>query len=92
MIFFLTYDQGNEEVIKGSILPRDVMNYKQGVRFCVTFNNYNQPIRKGGYIFVRFVGYIARLERCCPIGTISWHKLNKTYKADIIEMVRVRFF
>ncbi|KAJ8441793.1 hypothetical protein Cgig2_021483 [Carnegiea gigantea] len=79
-------DQGNKEVIKGSILPRDVMNYKQGVRFCVAFNNCNQPIRKGGYIFVRFLGYIARLERFCPIGTISWHKLDKTYKADIIEM------
>ena len=71
MAFFLTDDQGNEEVIKGSILPRDVMNYKQGVRFCVAFNNYNQPIRKGGYIFVRFLGYIARLERFCPIGMIS---------------------
>ncbi|KAJ8442430.1 hypothetical protein Cgig2_018707 [Carnegiea gigantea] len=62
------------------------MNYKQGVRFCVAFNSYNQPIKKGGCIFVRFLGYIARLERFCPIGTISWHKLNKTYKADIIEM------
>ncbi|KAJ8425463.1 hypothetical protein Cgig2_018861 [Carnegiea gigantea] len=84
-------DQGNEEVINGSILPRDVMNYKQGVRFCVAFNNYNQPIRKGGYIFVRFLGYIARLERFCPIGTISWHKLNKTYKADIVQLVRSKF-
>ncbi|KAJ8422273.1 hypothetical protein Cgig2_014419 [Carnegiea gigantea] len=61
------------------------------VRFCVAFDNSNQPIRKGGYIFVRFLGYIARLERFCPIGTISWHKLNKTYKADIIEMVRSKF-
>ncbi|KAJ8435335.1 hypothetical protein Cgig2_024322 [Carnegiea gigantea] len=26
-------DQGNEEVINGSILPRDVMNYKQGSKF-----------------------------------------------------------
>ena len=68
------------------------MNYKQGVRFCVAFNNYNQPIRKGGYIFVRFLGYITRLERFCPIGTISWHKLNKTYKADIVQLVRVSFF
>ncbi|KAJ8439473.1 hypothetical protein Cgig2_008504 [Carnegiea gigantea] len=84
-------DQGNEEVINGSILPRDVMNYKQGVRFCVAFNNYNQPIRKGGYNFVRFLGYIARLERFCPIGTINWHKLNKTYKADIVQLVRSKF-
>ena len=76
-------------MINGSIQPRDVMNYKKGVRFCVAFNNYNQPIQKGGYIFVRFLGYIARQERFCPIGTTSWHKLNKTYQADIIEMVRV---
>ncbi|KAJ8424751.1 hypothetical protein Cgig2_003010 [Carnegiea gigantea] len=59
MVFLLTDDQGNKEVINGLILPRDVMNYKQGVRFCMAFNNYNQPIRKGGYIFVRFLGYIA---------------------------------
>ena len=64
-------DQGKEEVISGSILHRDVMNYKKGVRFCVAFNNYNQPIRKGGYIFVRFLGYIARQERSSPIGTAS---------------------
>ncbi|KAJ8446006.1 hypothetical protein Cgig2_012350 [Carnegiea gigantea] len=50
------------------------MNYKQGVRFCVAFNNYNQPIRKGGYIFMRF---------CVA--------LDKTYKADIIEMIRSKF-
>jgi len=79
-------------VIKGSIFPRDVTTYKQGVRFCVAFNNYNQPIRKGGYIFVRFLGYIVRLERFFPIGTISWHKLNKTYKANVIEMVRISIF
>ncbi|KAJ8441165.1 hypothetical protein Cgig2_024894 [Carnegiea gigantea] len=89
---FSNNDQGNEEVINRSILHRDVMNYKQAVRFCVAFNNYNQPIRKGGYIFVRFLGYIARLERFCPIGTSSWHKLNKTYKAGIVEMVRVRLW
>ncbi|KAJ8426422.1 hypothetical protein Cgig2_023538 [Carnegiea gigantea] len=83
--------QRNEDMINRSILPRDVMNYKEGVRFCVAFNNYNQPIRKGGYIFMRFLGYIARLERFCPIGMISWHKLNQMYKADIIEMIRSRF-
>jgi len=53
-------DQGKEEVISGSILPRDVMNYRKGMRFCVASNNYNQPITKGGYIFVTFLGYIAR--------------------------------
>ncbi|KAJ8429638.1 hypothetical protein Cgig2_024997 [Carnegiea gigantea] len=67
------------------------MNYKQGVRFCVAFTNYNQPIRKGRYIFLRFIGYIARLERFCPIGMIIQHKLNKMYKAHIIEVVQSKF-
>ncbi|KAJ8427050.1 hypothetical protein Cgig2_020908 [Carnegiea gigantea] len=69
-------DKGNEGMINGSILPRDVMNYKKGVRFYVAFNNYNNPLER---------------ERFCPIRTISWHKLNKTYKADIIEMVQSKF-
>ncbi|KAJ8427216.1 hypothetical protein Cgig2_009109 [Carnegiea gigantea] len=55
------------------------------------FNNYNQPIRKGGYMFMRSLGYIVRIGRFCSIGTISWHKLNRTYKADIIEMVQSKF-
>ncbi|KAJ8427218.1 hypothetical protein Cgig2_009111 [Carnegiea gigantea] len=44
---------------------------------------------KGGYMFMRFLGYVARIERFCSIKTISWHKSNKMYKADIIEVVRV---
>jgi len=48
-------DQGKEEVISGSILPRDVMNYRKGVRFCVAFNNYNQPIRKGDIFLSDFL-------------------------------------
>ncbi|KAJ8444135.1 hypothetical protein Cgig2_029910 [Carnegiea gigantea] len=40
---------------------------------------------------VRFLGYIAKLERFCPIGGISWHELNKTYKANIIEMSKFKY-
>ena len=85
-------DEENEEMVSGSILPRDLLNHKKGMRFCVAFNNYNQPIRKGGYFFVRFLGYIARQERFYPIGTTSKHKFNKTYQADIIEMGSVSIY
>jgi len=68
---FVTYDAGNEEVISGLILPRNVMNYKKDVRFYVAFNNYNPPIIKGGYIFVRFLGYIKRQERFCLSGQLA---------------------
>ena len=64
----------------------------KGLDFVWHFNNYDQPIRKGGYMFMRFLGYIARIERFCSIGTISLRKLNKMYKADIIEVVWVSNF
>ncbi|KAJ8420349.1 hypothetical protein Cgig2_012084 [Carnegiea gigantea] len=43
----------------------------QRLRFCVAFNNYNYPIIKGGYIFVCFLGHIAKQDTFCLMRTTS---------------------
>lgn len=75
----------------GKILPRHVWSLQPGVRFVVPFNALDQPIRKGGNVLVRFLGDVAKNGELCPIGEENWFKVDKSFKADIITLVREKF-
>ncbi|KAL2930858.1 Protein zntB [Bienertia sinuspersici] len=79
---------GKRHLVKGLIQPKDVLNDK-GLRYYVQFNDFNQPLRKGGSILVSFLGEVAKRETFCPFGVSSWHKLMKKMKADIVILVRL---
>ncbi|KAL2923784.1 hypothetical protein RDABS01_015275, partial [Bienertia sinuspersici] len=81
---------GKRHLVKGPVQPRDVWN-DRGLRYHVQFNDFNQPLRKGGSILVSFLGDVAKREAFCPIGVSSWHKLKKKMKADIVILVRKHF-
>ncbi|KAL2931462.1 Ecotropic viral integration site 5 protein-like protein [Bienertia sinuspersici] len=68
-------------LVKGPVQPRDVWN-DRGLRYYVQFNEFNQPLRKGGCILVSFLGDVVKRETFCPVGVSSWHKLKKKMKAD----------
>ncbi|KAL2922858.1 Zygote defective protein 12, partial [Bienertia sinuspersici] len=78
---------GKHHLVKGPVQPRDVWN-DRGLRYFVQFNEFNQPLRKGGCILVSFLGDVAKRETFCPVGVSSWHKLKKKMKADIVILVR----
>ncbi|KAL2901018.1 Cell division protein FtsB, partial [Bienertia sinuspersici] len=78
---------GKRHLVKGPVQPRDVWN-DRGLRYFVQFNEFNQPLRKGGCILVSFLGDVAKRETFCPVGVSSWHKLKKKMKADIVILVR----
>ncbi|KAL2938075.1 4-hydroxybenzoate octaprenyltransferase, partial [Bienertia sinuspersici] len=59
-----------------------------GLRYYVQFNEFNQPLRKGGCILVSFLGDVAKRETFFLVGVSSWHKLKKKMKADIMILVR----
>ncbi|KAL2933228.1 FACT complex subunit SPT16, partial [Bienertia sinuspersici] len=63
-------------------------NVIMGLRYYVQFNDFNQPLRKGGSILVSFLGDVAKRETFCPVGVSNWHKLKKKMKADIVILVR----
>lgn len=75
----------------GKIFPRHVWSLRPGVRFVVPFNALDQPIRKGGYVLVRFLGDVAKNGELCPIGVENWHKVEKSCKANIVALVREKF-
>ncbi|KAL2932477.1 Thymidylate kinase [Bienertia sinuspersici] len=58
---------GKRHLVKGPVQPRDVWN-DRGLRYHVQFNDFNQPLRKGGSILVSFLGDVAKREAFCPIG------------------------
>lgn len=75
----------------GRILPRHVWSLQPGVRFVVPFNTLDQPVKKGGHVLVKFLGDVARTGELCPIGEVNWHKVDKSYKVNIIALVREKF-
>ncbi|XP_021753214.1 uncharacterized protein LOC110718640 isoform X2 [Chenopodium quinoa] len=75
----------------GRILPRHVWSLQPGVRFVVPINALDQPVRKGGHVLVKFLGDVARNGELCPIGEVNWHKVDKSCKANIINLIREKF-
>ncbi|KAL2934184.1 hypothetical protein RDABS01_017303, partial [Bienertia sinuspersici] len=47
---------------------------------------------KGGAVLVKFVADIAKKAELCPIGVVNWRNVNKQVQADIVELIRVRYF
>ncbi|KAH9623039.1 hypothetical protein KSS87_011916 [Heliosperma pusillum] len=72
------------------VQPHDVWCAK-GVRYCVTFNEFRQPLKKGGHILVSFIGDMARKERFCPIRETNWHHVPEKFKVDIVKCIREHF-
>ncbi|KAL2943577.1 Dual specificity tyrosine-phosphorylation-regulated kinase 3 [Bienertia sinuspersici] len=66
---FINVD-GKRHLVKGPVQPRDVWN-DRGLRYYVQFNEFNQPLRKGGCILVSFLGDVAKRETFCPVGVSS---------------------
>lgn len=68
---------GNSKVRGGTILPSNVWSLPPGDIIVVPFNNFYQPLRKGGHILVWFLGDIAKHGDLCPIGELNWHRVDK---------------
>ncbi|KAL2926061.1 Histone-lysine N-methyltransferase EZ1, partial [Bienertia sinuspersici] len=81
---------GKVELVSGPIQPIDVLS-SNGRRYFVEFNELHQPLRKGGHILVKFLGYIAKMGNYCPLGALTWHKVEKKLKCDIIKKMREHF-
>ncbi|KAL2920770.1 hypothetical protein RDABS01_012261 [Bienertia sinuspersici] len=81
---------GKVELVSGPIQPIDVLS-SNGRRYFVEFNELHQPLRKGGHMLVKFLGYIAKMGNYCPLGALTWHKVEKNLKCDIIMKMREHF-
>uniref|UniRef100_A0A803N646 Uncharacterized protein n=1 Tax=Chenopodium quinoa TaxID=63459 RepID=A0A803N646_CHEQI len=79
---------GTRHLVKGSVQPRDVWNNAPGFRYFVQFNEFNQPLHKGGSILVSFLGDIAKREEFCPVGILIWHKLSSNMRGNIVNLVQ----
>lgn len=75
----------------GKILSRHVWSLQPGVRFVVPLNALDQPVGKGGSILLRFLKDVAKNGELSPIGEVSWPKVDKGHKADIIALIREKF-
>ncbi|XP_057248214.1 uncharacterized protein LOC130589412 [Beta vulgaris subsp. vulgaris] len=89
-IYSLADSKGELQLMSGSIQPIDVW-HSRGVRYHVQFNEFNQPIRKGGHILVRFLGSVAKDGTYCPIGEKNWHHVDVKLKTKIVMKMREHF-
>ena len=87
----LTDSKNNKKILRGTISPLDIDSFEDGVKLVVTFSDLNQPLRRGGDALVSYLGYLAKIERSCPIGVLNWRKMDKIYKDAIVQKVRVSF-
>ncbi|KAL2905722.1 mRNA-capping enzyme, partial [Bienertia sinuspersici] len=78
------------ELVSGPIQPIDVLS-SNGRRYFVKFNELHQPLRKGGHIMVKFLGYIAKVGNYCPLGALTWRSVKEKLKFDIIKKTREHF-
>lgn len=90
MFFALLGVDGNYQLVSGPLQSIDIWN-SVGVKYFVQFNEFHQPIRKGGDLLVKFLGFIAKMEIYCPVGEKTWHWVDKGLKGDIIKKIRVRY-
>ncbi|KAJ8435788.1 hypothetical protein Cgig2_030654 [Carnegiea gigantea] len=65
---------GKTKVRGGTIFPSHVWSLPFGERFIVPFNDFYQPLRKGGHILTCFLRDITKNGDLCPIGEDNWHK------------------
>ncbi|KAL2929583.1 Phosphoinositide phosphatase SAC8, partial [Bienertia sinuspersici] len=84
------YANGKVELVSGPIQPIDVLS-SSGRRYFVEFNELHQPIRKGGHILVKFLGYIAKMGNYCPLGALTWRKVEDKLKFDILKKMKEHF-
>ncbi|XP_021740694.1 uncharacterized protein LOC110706958 isoform X1 [Chenopodium quinoa] len=83
-------DKGNTTLVSGVIHPVDVLNAK-GFKYVVEFNDLCQPIRKGGHVLIKFIGYLAKMESHCPLGPTDWKKIDGTIKGNVVTNMRDHF-
>ncbi|KAL2906369.1 Phosphoinositide phosphatase SAC8 [Bienertia sinuspersici] len=89
-LFYVVVDaNGKVELVSAPIQPIDVLS-SNGRRYFVEFNELHQPIRKGGHILVKFLGFIAKMGNYCPLGELTWRKVKDKLKFDILKKMRVR--
>ncbi|KAL2937916.1 Cortactin-binding protein 2, partial [Bienertia sinuspersici] len=81
---------GKVELVSGPIQPIDVLS-SNGRRYFVEFNELHQPLRKGGHILVKFLGYIAKMGNYCPLGALTWRNVENKLKFDILKKMREHF-
>ncbi|XP_074296140.1 uncharacterized protein LOC141623880 [Silene latifolia] len=81
---------GNYDLVSHLIHPNDVQ-HANGVKYFVTFNEFYQPLKKGGHILVKFIGDVAKQEQFCPIRETNWRHVKEHFKVEIVKLIRSRF-
>lgn len=75
--------------MEGTIVAKDVWCLPPGRRIIVHFNEYDQPVRKGGLVLIHFLSDLSKDGSFCPIGAQTWRHVDSHYKEKIIKTAYV---
>ncbi|KAL9227833.1 hypothetical protein vseg_003479 [Gypsophila vaccaria] len=83
----LTIDaEGKYHKVVALIQTHDVW-HSNNVKYCVTFNEFGQPLRAGGYVLIKFIGNVAKNKRFCLIRERNWRHVDAQFKIDFIKII-----
>jgi hypothetical protein len=75
--------------MEGIIVSKHVWCLPPGRRIIMHFNEYDQPVRKGGLVLVHFLSDLSKDGSLCPLGANNWKRVDNHYKERIIKLVYV---
>ena len=75
--------------MEGTIVAKHVWCLPSGRRIIVHFNEYGQPIRRGGLVLIHFLSELSKDGTFCPLGAQNWKRVDDHYKQRIIKTVWV---
>ncbi|KAL2894417.1 putative elongation factor 1-delta, partial [Bienertia sinuspersici] len=85
---FIFFSQKKTLPVSGTIIAVEVLSTK-GSKYVMESNTNYQPLRKGGWVLVKFLSYLARMGDYCPIGALTWPNVANHLKVKIIDKMRV---
>ncbi|KAK9132767.1 hypothetical protein Scep_012295 [Stephania cephalantha] len=81
-------NQGIVRKKRGLTRAKNVSSLPEGQRIVVEFNEYGQPIKRGGGILGRWLGTIARKKEHCSVEWMDWRLMPKEDKQALINFTK----
>ncbi|KAK9094641.1 hypothetical protein Scep_026110 [Stephania cephalantha] len=84
-------NQGIVQKKRGPTRAKDIWDLPEGQKIIVQFNEFGQPIKRGGGILGGWLGTVARKTEFCSIEWTDWRLMPKDKKQILISLSKKYF-
>ena len=76
-------------IMERTIVAKHVWCLPLGRRILIHFNEYDQPIRREGFVIVHFLSELSKDGTFSPLKAQNWKRIDDHYKKRIIKTIWV---